>query len=185
MKHPDVAIRYVDWFYSADGTRDSRFGPKDVAWRDAKPGEKAYTGLPAEWAQMGAATQVVSNLAWLQHGHPQALGIVHAKQLGNDDIYATGTPALLARCYKFYETAKPYLYQHVIPPMYMSSDKVKEVAQIRTDMASYLDEMTVKFITGNANIDAEWDAYVKQLNAIGLPQARRDLPERLLPEARK
>jgi putative aldouronate transport system substrate-binding protein len=170
MKHPDVAMRYVDWFYSPDGLRNSRFGPKDIAWRDAKPGEKAYTGQPAVWAQMGAATQVVSNLAWLQHGHPQNLGIVHTSQLGNDDMYATGTPALLTRVYRFYLVGEPYLYKPVIPPMYLSSDKVKEVAQLRTDIDAYMSESIVRFVTGTGNIDAEWDAYVKQLNAIGLPK---------------
>ena len=170
MKHPDVAMRYVDWFYSPDGIRTSRFGPKDLAWRDAKPGEKAYTGQPAEWAQMGAATQVVSNLAWLQHGHPQNLGIVHTTQLGNDDMYATGTPALLTRVYRFYLVGEPYLYKNVIPPMYLTSDKVKEVAQIKTDIDSYLNESIVRFVTGNANIDADWDAYVKQITTIGLPR---------------
>jgi putative aldouronate transport system substrate-binding protein len=167
MANPEVAMRYVDWFYSEDGIRDSRFGPKDIAWRDAKAGEKAYTGKPATWAQMGAATQVTSNLAWLQHGHPQNLGAVHAKQLGNDDIYATGTPALLSRMFKLYQTAEPYLYKNVIPPMYLSQESVKEVAQIQTDTTAFIDEYIVRFVTGNASLDSDWDGFVKQVNSLG------------------
>ena len=127
MEHPEMAVRHVDWFYSEDGIRDSRFGPKDIAWCDALPGEIAYTGLPAIWAQLGAATQVTSNLAWLQHGHPQNLGAVHEHQLGNDDMYAAGTPALLSRVYHFYTVAEPYPYRNVIPPMYLTQDVVREV----------------------------------------------------------
>jgi hypothetical protein len=35
---------------------------------------------------------------------------------------------------------------------------------------SYVDQKEAEWVSGQANIDAEWDAYVAQLNRLGLPE---------------
>ena len=39
--------------------------------------------------------------------------------------------------------------------------------QLQTDLAGYRDETFARWITGQGDIDAEWDAYVEQMEAYG------------------
>ncbi|MBQ8089008.1 MAG: hypothetical protein IJ234_11425, partial [Clostridia bacterium] len=47
-------------------------------------------------------------------------------------------------------------------------DEAEVIADVKTDIETYRDEMMIKFITGTADIDAEFDSYVDQLNKLGL-----------------
>ena len=38
----------------------------------------------------------------------------------------------------------------------------------KTDLITYLQTMRVAFITGEANIDADWDSYQASIQAMGL-----------------
>ena len=39
---------------------------------------------------------------------------------------------------------------------------------MKSDCDDYFKEMRAKFITGEADIETEWDAYVEMMNALGL-----------------
>ena len=39
---------------------------------------------------------------------------------------------------------------------------------VKSDCDDYFKEMRAKFITGEADIETEWDAYVEMMNALGL-----------------
>ena len=47
-------------------------------------------------------------------------------------------------------------------------EEAEVIAEVQTDIETYRDEMLYKFISGAADIDAEFDAYVEQLNKLGL-----------------
>ena len=58
----------------------------------------------------------------------------------------------------------------ILPPYQMTTDESTEVSRIMGDIKTYCDEMTLKFITGDASLD-QWDAYVKQVKAMGIDRA--------------
>lgn len=53
-------------------------------------------------------------------------------------------------------------------PIVFTDEENAEVADIEVDVKKYADEQRALFISGQKDIDAEWDAYVQQLENLGL-----------------
>jgi putative aldouronate transport system substrate-binding protein len=53
------------------------------------------------------------------------------------------------------------------PPIMSTEDQIEMNNLISTPLMDYVDQMTLKFILGDANIETEWDAYVKECEAKG------------------
>lgn len=51
-----------------------------------------------------------------------------------------------------------------------TSEEAEILAEYRTDVETYRDEMCIKFITGEADIEAEFDGYLDTLNSLGLSE---------------
>jgi len=60
--------------------------------------------------------------------------------------------------------------KNLIPPLTYSDTDAKTITEVQLAVKTYVDEMLVKFITGEANIDSEWATYLKTLDSQGLPQ---------------
>lgn len=56
----------------------------------------------------------------------------------------------------------------VVPPYWMPLDQADTMAEIENAIKSYIEQKTAEWIAGQADIDAEWDAYCEQLNTFGL-----------------
>ena len=59
---------------------------------------------------------------------------------------------------------------HVMPPITPTSDESKEFSTIINQINTYRDEMTLKFIFGDADI-GEFDEYVSNIEQMGLERA--------------
>ncbi len=53
------------------------------------------------------------------------------------------------------------------PPIMANEEEAEEMNLIKTPLMDYVSTMTKKFITGQADIDAEWDAYVAECENLG------------------
>ena len=53
------------------------------------------------------------------------------------------------------------------PELKFTSEEYEELSFIKTDIDSYIETTRAKWIT-EGGIDEEWDAFVKQLDAMGL-----------------
>lgn len=67
---------------------------------------------------------------------------------------------------KYYE---PYRANDAYPPVMLSIEELEQVAQPLTDINTLVKQKFATWIV-KGNVDAEWDAYTKQLESMGLPQ---------------
>jgi len=58
----------------------------------------------------------------------------------------------------------------MLPGLWLSEEQASEIATIRTDIQNYIVQKRAEWISGAADVDAEWDAYVDQLDRLGLPR---------------
>ena len=58
----------------------------------------------------------------------------------------------------------------LIPPLTFSDADSKELTEAQLAVKTYADEMLTKFITGESDIDGEWDTYLQTLDSQGLPR---------------
>ena len=49
-----------------------------------------------------------------------------------------------------------------------TQEEIDLVADIEASLKSFVDESLANFILGNKNVETEWDAYLAELDAIGL-----------------
>jgi putative aldouronate transport system substrate-binding protein len=55
----------------------------------------------------------------------------------------------------------------------MREDTIRELADLRGTLNTYVNDMMTKFIYGEASIETEWDSYVKQIYDMGVEQLLR------------
>jgi putative aldouronate transport system substrate-binding protein len=65
---------------------------------------------------------------------------------------------------------KPYLEKTVMPQLWLTEANAKRAADIQTAVSEYVKQKQAEWVSGQANIDAEWDAYITQLNRLGLQE---------------
>lgn len=164
LKDPEVAIRWVDWFYSFEGALESRIGREGIEWRRAEPDEKSYTGAQATWAKV-AAIGALQNYFWGQWSHPHNL-LIHPETVGNEDIYSpAGIENRQTLTSKQQEPLKP---KEVLPPLYISAEDLNKILQPKNDIKTYVNESLVRFVTGEMDIDKDWDKYISKFDSLKL-----------------
>jgi len=162
-KCPEVAIRWIDWFFSMEGGLRSRIGREGQEWRKAEPGEKGLDGRPALWIKLTPINEQ-QNYFWGQVNIPQQF--IHSTQSACDDIYAAC--GLEKRLYDATKQLEPFKPKEVVPPLWIPKEDLSKYAQTATDLRQYVDQTMARFISGELKVDAEWDNYIKQLDRIGL-----------------
>ena len=63
---------------------------------------------------------------------------------------------------------KPFLEQVSMPALWFSADDGRRVADLQTAIRTYVEQKEAEWVSGQANIDAEWDGFITQLNRLGL-----------------
>lgn len=167
--NPEAAIKWGDFIYTFEATSRAYYGQKDVAWREATEGEIGINGLPALYTQL---------LPW-QETDPQNEHIVQqgidfrdsAYRLGmtfdqNTDLYsADGLEKLL------YEVSKEYTPfgkpEMKIPPVKFTKAENDEMMVIKTELNNAIREGLTAFMTGAKDVDADYDAFLADLDAKG------------------
>ena len=56
----------------------------------------------------------------------------------------------------------------VVPPLSLTREESSEVSNIRAMVNDYVEENMALFALGTKNVESEWDAYVKEFDALGL-----------------
>lgn len=71
----------------------------------------------------------------------------------------------------FEETTKllPYFYEEYLPKnLYMEKDDYETFTTIQTSLQEYIKMSMAQFITGELNLDSDWDSYVDTINSYGV-----------------
>lgn len=69
-----------------------------------------------------------------------------------------------------YEVYKDIINQEVWPRPYFDEDAVSRLSELRTDIFNTVSQMKAKWITGESDIDADWEGYLKNLKKMGVDE---------------
>ena len=167
--NPEAAFRLGDAFYEKDVFRHNLWGREGIEWTWAEEGELGINGLPGIWKPLLGRNEMEKTSWWNQNG---PFIFSRAERLGRVN---TGEEALALEVVLFEETRdkmEPYSVSldRIIPPLAYSEDAATEVVEIGTALGNYVDEMTARFIIGDADIETDWDDYLAEFEKIGLPR---------------
>ncbi|MDQ1913578.1 extracellular solute-binding protein [Paenibacillus sp. GD4] len=156
-KNPEATVRWMDYFFGEEGNKMFFMGFKDKSYIEKPDGSVEYTdeinknpqGLTFEQA-------LVKYVTWPGGGYP---GIVREKYFKG----AESMPESL-------EAAKKVaadLPKEVWPAFSYTDKETDRMQALNTDIVTYIDEMTTKFITGAAPL-SDWNKYVDTIKKMGL-----------------
>ncbi|HHU77420.1 MAG TPA: extracellular solute-binding protein [Clostridiales bacterium] len=155
-EHPEVIVRWWDNLFQLENTLQTHNGPLGVTLFKEEDG----------YRKIDMNTLSEEDRAKYDWGKlfPQALPRYTPagfKILEENPIYDEKTPAD-----KLYE---PYLTQ-VIPSYWAKQEDAAKMAEYSTSIREYLTQKKAEWISGQADIDAEWDAYLEQLEKLNLQE---------------
>ncbi|MBO9606092.1 MAG: ABC transporter substrate-binding protein [Paenibacillaceae bacterium] len=160
-KYPQIAMRWVDWFYSQAGTLRANAGREGIEWRLGKPDEVGMNGKPATYVRMLLFGKT-QNVHW-----NQMTPLFMTRDFRNGVISdPTNQETIL-----YNETKKkyePFQPKEVLPPVFMTAEEAEEFNGIDASMKPYLVQAASKFVVGDLDLDKDWNSYLQQLDKIGL-----------------
>ena len=178
-EHPELAFRLLDLMGREDIAITSRWGIEGENWsyvKDLTGAEyanydfsKTFSGYPAYFCQTNSCWNVAQNNHW-QNINPtfrtaEVVGSYYAGTIAGvqEGDYNLELAAKLAS----YEAVKP---AEVIAKIKYSAEVQVEASELSNALWKYVTEKTALWITGAADVDAEWEDYLSELDKIGLPR---------------
>jgi len=161
-QHPEVAFRLADLMYSYEGTMRNTFGVPEVDWIIPPDGELGINGEQAVYRTLANWGEGMTNSAWRQTGMTYRTSDFRLSQSAQDQFVEAQDQFVEVPLFVASNAMLPYApaIDTLIPPLTFEGDAASEVTEIQLAVKTYVDEMLVRFITGDANVDAEWDSYL-------------------------
>lgn len=88
--------------------------------------------------------------------------------IGNGDIYDGSAAGYEYRLYLASKAYEPYFPEETMPVIWADQDASEQNAQLRVIITDYVNQAMTRFITGDMNLDTEWDSYVQALENMDL-----------------
>jgi putative aldouronate transport system substrate-binding protein len=162
-KYPKVVMRWLNWSYSDAAILLVHMGVEGDTFEILPNGEYVYTD------------KIMANpeLTWdqaMSRFTPYAGTSMPSVQLLEYSKGGISHPVVVEAM----EILKPYVPEETWPAFILTQEELATVKPVISDAATYIDEMVVKFITGNASF-SEWDNYINTLDKMGIEKYRSAL----------
>lgn len=164
-KTPEAAFRLGDLMGSEEFSIMSRFGEKEVDWKAPAAGAKSTWGsLGNPMLESILTWGTVQNKYWGELG-PRILSNKHSAMdidIGNPLDFV---PPMGKTIESFVQYRKP---EAVVAGMVYNEQEQEVMDSLYSTILSYVGESFARFVTGDLNIDRDWDAYVAEFGKMGL-----------------
>lgn len=156
-KQPELAVAFYNWLFTEEGLKISNFGPEGLCWTPDENGNPVFTEY---------MTNNESGLSLDQMLYVQSMGNRPKLALGEQSKQRFAMPEQVQAMENWDKTqAKTYL----LPSFSITdAEEATEASNLWTDLSTYINESCVKFITGEKNLEGDFDAYLAQLKSMGM-----------------
>ncbi len=165
-KNPEAAFRMLDLMYSFDATTRSVFGVEGEDWVRPEPGTESISRGEALYSVLQTWEGNPHNRNWMQTAPTFRTNDYRRAQAYNpDDPLERWLDDWTQNLMEPYGTK-----DKAVPPLVFTAEQSKMYGELNTTVFNAADEWFANFVTGKADVDADWDAYIKNLNDSGLAQ---------------
>lgn len=172
-EYPEIAVALFDLLATEEGTRVQGEGIQGLNW-DWKDDGVGLAGGPSKWIKLipdkrkedgsvdyaaygydfvsatwDSDAQIASSIASLREGE--------AVEDPNMNV-----EAILYNCALIYD---PYSYpiESIVPDMPYTEEQSKKIAEYTVSVGAYANSATIRFITGDMDIEKDWDGYLEEM----------------------
>jgi len=153
-RHPEVAMRWIDNILDTITSIEVCEGPIDVRVMDMKNG--TFDIAPPPPGKNATQWKDENALGGSGFFAITAHTFEHVLRFPTTDNKVAFMNSNLFR----------YSDKEAFPPVYYTAEEADEVALLRTDIISFIERRASEWIM-NGRIDAEWDAYMRELESMG------------------
>jgi putative aldouronate transport system substrate-binding protein len=163
-----AAIKLLDYLFTDEGQINALYGTEGVTWE--VPGADDVA-LDADVKPLYKNTDpdLRGQHAWMSIAQYNNTAEFRAAEAVSSDIY---DPAGFER--RLFEATQQYAgledKDSVFPSwaVWLDAELSSEVATLQTNLDSYVQQSAAEFVTGVRDLDADWDAYLAELDSLGL-----------------
>ena len=168
---PEIAFRWADGLYSNEVTLRSQVGEEGVNWEKPEEGSKGINGKPAMYIQkqltddeMMKANSRMDNI--MLANRTSDFRLAEKADYSDPETQWQTEPRLFNVTEKYYV---PYAAdEKLVPTLAFTEEEDRKRALYQTQINDHVKESIVAFLTGNKDLDKDWDAYVRELDNLNL-----------------
>ncbi len=163
-------IKMVDYMFTPEGQTNAATGMKGIDWTDPEPGDQALgEGVtPMVKTIPTKEGEAPHNAGWSGMGHFYMPKEYRDTWVQGTDIYASdGYERRLYNASLLYQGHEP---KEIFPiwSIWIDPSVIDEASTLQTNLKNYIEQNQLQFITGNKDLNKDWDAYVKGLKDLKL-----------------
>lgn len=158
---PVLATQFIDFFYSEEGQQLLGWGIEGESYTVNEDGTKQYTDYILNNPDGKTPAQAILEFSIPMYGF--------CNQIRTDSYLpmVTTLPEQAVARERWLDADNGVN----IPRLSVAADVQSDYTMLMNDITTYVQEMTIQFITGQANLETDWETYVSSLNGMGLETA--------------
>lgn len=172
-EYPEIAVALFDLLASPEGTRVQRSGVEGINWKwtnelpNLVGGESTWVALvpdkrledgSVDWAAYGYS---FLSPTWASDAciSGQTAAVREGEGVENPDM---NSEALL---YKWAQVYDQYAadVNTIVPNMPYTEEQSRKISEYTVSVGAYANSATIRFITGDLNIETDWEAYLAEM----------------------
>lgn len=159
-KYPEETVRLIDYFYSREGVELMFGGFEGITFERNEEGNPVYNDFVQNNPDGLLNEEVLgSYVPWGGGANPS----MAEDRVFGENMFSDVEKAVC----KVRIKAAPEV---VWGKFNFDDEQYRRLSILQTDIDTYVQEMRAKFITGDADIDADWENYISTLNRMGLEE---------------
>ena len=165
-ENPEFAMKFLDFFYADETVTRARHGEKDVDWKEG-------SGMDIYGNEVKVV--VVNGQAFFEGTKTWGRNVLSIQTPMNYNNCAQAVSESETRVAKLLKPAYDYsqtypIKENTVRSLEYTTAEDLEREQYESALLNYVKEQTKYFVMGelNPNSDSDWNAYVKQIEEIGL-----------------
>ncbi len=150
----DILMAWVDQFYTFELSNNMQYG--DEGWLFEYDEDGKWTAISRTAEEQATVPYLLRDrpFSWTEEDF--------ATRINKSELELTYD--------KNMEIYEDYLTDEIWPRPYILAEDSARISELRTDIMSTVQEKRAAWITGTADIDAEWDDFVKSIENMGLEE---------------
>lgn len=175
----DLAIELADLFYESDVSITARYGEKGVDWTDDPAVCDEYTHATIVLGVNDSVDIAIYNNIWPNQSDkywkninpryaPKGfLGVTTIEDNLKANFKTNPATQTTPDNLKYYYGKWP---ENILPNLKFTEEEIERSSEPNALVTSYVKQSMAEFITGVRDVEKDWDAYLKEMEMIGLQE---------------
>lgn len=149
----ELMCQFLNYLYTEEGAVLANFGVEGVTYEVQEDGSYWYTDEIMNNPEMTQTQALIYNLMYMMPCYAD---------------YTKYNISTLTTWKEFADVWASADNEYKAPTLNLTADEEARYSAASSDVETYMDEVIIKFMIGDMDIDAEWDSYLETMESLGV-----------------